>query len=68
MDVMSMRVGLNIFKASSQPSLKYESKCFLVDLIDEMVEEALHILLSFDPLGVSFPNSELESFHLGGPI
>ena len=49
--VMNMRVRLNIFKASTQPVLEDESECFLVDMIDGMIEEALPAILSIDPLG-----------------
>ena len=34
--VMNMRVRLNIFKVSSRPVFEDESKCFFVDMIDEM--------------------------------
>jgi len=39
--IMNMRVRFNIFKASAQPVFEDESKCFFVDVIDEMIEEAL---------------------------
>ena len=49
--VVNMRVRLNIFQACSQPMLEDESECFFIDVIDEMIEEALLAILSNDPLG-----------------
>jgi len=49
--VMNMRVRLNIFKSSAQPVFEDESECFLVDVINEMIEKALPAILSNDPLG-----------------
>ena len=49
--VMNMRVKLNIFKASSQPVHEAESKCFFVDVIDKMIEDAIPAILNKDPLG-----------------
>jgi len=37
--VMNIRVGLNIFKASSEPVLEHESECFFIDVIDEMMRK-----------------------------
>ena len=39
--VMNMRPRLNIFKASAQLVFENESECFFVDVIDEMIKEAL---------------------------
>jgi len=36
--VINVRVRLNIFKASSQPVLENESKCFFADVKDKMSE------------------------------
>jgi len=41
---------LNIFKASSQPMLEDELKCFLIDVIDEMIKEALPAIMNKDPI------------------
>ena len=49
--VISMRVRLNTFKPSSHPVFEDESKCCFVDVIDEMIKEALPTILSNNPLG-----------------
>ncbi|KAF7810626.1 uncharacterized protein G2W53_037369 [Senna tora] len=45
--VLNMRVKLNVFKASSQPSIYDDSDCFKVDIIDEIIQEALPTILKF---------------------
>jgi len=62
---MNMRVRLNIFRASTQPMFKDESECFFVDVIDEMIEEALLAILSNDPLGIYLSHEDLRLFDLG---
>ena len=47
--IMNMRIRLNIFKAYAQPVFEDEFECFFVDVINEMVEEALPAILSNDP-------------------
>jgi len=49
--VMNVRARLNIFKGSSQSVFEDESKCLLIDVIDEMIKEALPAILSNDHLG-----------------
>jgi len=66
--IMNMRVRLNIFKASAQPMFEDESKCFFVDVIDEMIEEALPAILSSDPLGTCLSHGDLILFGLGSAI
>ncbi|KAI5662303.1 hypothetical protein M9H77_21626 [Catharanthus roseus] len=46
--VMNMRVRLNIFKTSSQPSIEDNSDCYLVDVNDELIEETLPLMCSKD--------------------
>jgi len=52
--VLNMKVSLNIFKASFQPVFEGESECFVVDLIDEMIEEALPVILAMIPWKPAF--------------
>ncbi|KAI5654544.1 hypothetical protein M9H77_31731 [Catharanthus roseus] len=46
--VMNMRIRLNIFKTSSQPSIEDNSDCYFVDLNDELIEETLPLICSKD--------------------
>ncbi|KAI5678354.1 hypothetical protein M9H77_09304 [Catharanthus roseus] len=46
--VMNMRVRLNIFKTSSQPSIEDNSYCYLVYVNDELIEETLPLMCSKD--------------------
>jgi len=57
--VMNMRVRLNIFKASAQLVFEDESECFFIDVIDEMIEEALPAILSSDPLETCLSHGDL---------
>ena len=66
--VMNMRVRLNIFKASAQPVFEDESECFFVDVIDEIIEEALPAILSNDPLDICLSHEDLRLFDLGSMI
>ena len=66
--VMNMRVRLNIFKASTQPVFEDESECFFVDVIDEIIEEALPAILSNNPLGICLSDEDLRLFDLGSMI
>jgi len=66
--VMNMRVRLNIFKASTQPMFEDESECFFVDVIDEIIEEALPAILSGDPLGTCLSYWDLRLFNLRSVI
>ena len=59
---------LNIFKTSAQPVFEDESECFFVDVIDEMIEEALLAILSNDPLGICLSHEDLRLFDLGSMI
>jgi len=63
--IMSIGVRLNIFKASSQPVFEDESECFFIDVIDEMIEEALLTILSNDPLGAYLSHKDLRLFAIG---
>jgi len=63
--IINMRVRLNIFKASSQFMLEDESKCFFVDVIVEMIKEALPTILNKDPLGTCLSHMDLGLFDLG---
>jgi len=55
-----MRVRLNIFKDSAQPMFEDESECFF----DEMIEGALPIILSSNPLGSCLSHRDLRLFDL----
>jgi len=66
--VMNMRVRLNISKACSQRVLEDESECFFIDVIDEMIEEALPAILCNDPLGICLFHGDLRLFDLGSAI
>jgi len=66
--IMNMRVMLNIFKASSQPVFEDEFECFFVDVIDEMIEEALPTIPSSGPLGAYLSHRDLRLFDLGSII
>jgi len=66
--VMNMRVRLNIFRACSQPVLEDESKCFFIDEIDEIIEEALPAILCNDPLGTYLSDGDLRLFDLESVI
>jgi len=66
--VINMRVRLNIFKASAQHVLEDESECFFVDVINEMIKEALPIILSSDRLGTRLSYGDLQLFNLGSTI
>jgi len=61
-------LGLNIFKASSQPAFEHESKCFFVDVIDEIINEALPTIMSNDPLGACVSYRDLRLFAIGNTI
>ena len=39
----NMRVKLNVFNASNQPQKDEEQDCFLINVIDEMIEYALSV-------------------------
>jgi len=66
--VMSMRVRLNIFKTSAQPVFEDESECFFVDVIDEIIKEALPAILSSDPQGTCLASGDLRLRDLGSTI
>jgi len=66
--VTNMRVRLNIFKASAQPVFEDESECFFVDVIDEMIEEALPTILSSDPFRTYLSHGDLRLCDLGSTI
>ncbi|XP_021747322.1 uncharacterized protein LOC110713162 [Chenopodium quinoa] len=63
--VLNMRIKLNIFKASTHPTIENESECFLVELIDELVEESLPALISKDALETSISHENLKHMDLG---
>ncbi|KAF7841765.1 uncharacterized protein G2W53_004063 [Senna tora] len=48
-------------EASSQPSIYDDSDCFKVDIIDEIIQEALPTILSKDPLETTLTYSEWEN-------
>ncbi|XP_059650698.1 uncharacterized protein LOC132296525 [Cornus florida] len=56
----NMKVRLNIFNASNCPS--DDKECFLVDAIDECVEEMAPFALTKDPLEVCLSYFDAESF------
>jgi len=66
--VMNMRVRLNIFKGSIQPVFEDESECFFVDVIDEMIKEALPAILASDPLETCLSRGDLRLCDLGSAI
>ena len=47
---MNMRVRLNIFKVSAQPVFEDEFECFFIDVIDEIIEQALPFILGSKPV------------------
>ena len=61
---MNIWVTLNIFKASSQPMLEDESECFFIDVIYEIIEEALPAILDKDPLRTCLFHRNLGLFDL----
>jgi len=63
-----MRVRLKIFKASSQPVVKDESKCFIVDVLDEIIEDALLDILNKDSLETCLFYGDLGLFDLGSTM
>ena len=56
---MNMRVRLNIFKVSSQLVFEDESKCFIVEVINKIIEVVLFVILSKDPLGAYVSHEHL---------
>ena len=66
--VINMRAKLKIFKAFAQLVFEDEYKCFFVDVIDEMIEEALPAILNSDPLGTCLSYGDLRLFDLRGTI
>ena len=63
--VMNIRVRINILKVSFQPMFEDESECFFINVIDKMIEEVLHAILSNDPLGACLSRGNLRLFDLG---
>ena len=66
--VLNMRVRLNIFKASSQPMFEDEHEFFFVDVIDEMIKEALLAIMISDPFVTNLSHEDLRLFNLGSTI
>ena len=66
--IMNIRVRLNIFIASSQPMFEDEYECFFVDVIDEIIEEALPALLSSDSLGTCISHGDMKFFDLRSKV
>jgi len=56
--IMNIRIRLNIFKASSQPTFEDESEYFFVDVTDKMIEKTLPAILSSDSLGTCFSHGD----------
>ncbi|KAF5933586.1 hypothetical protein HYC85_029757 [Camellia sinensis] len=62
----NMQVKLNIFQASQQPHEREE--CLLVDVVDEIVEEALPSILVEDPLEACLAHFGFENFDIAGSV
>ena len=48
--------------------IRDRSECFFIDVIDEMIEEALLAILSSDPLGTYLSRGDLRLYDLGSTI
>ena len=62
----NMQVKLNVFQASQQPHEREE--CLLVDVVDEIVEEALPSILVEDPLEACLAHFGFENFDIDGSV
>ena len=62
----NMQVKLNVFQASQQPHEREE--CVLVDVVDEIVEEALPSILVEDPLKACLAHFGFENFDIDGSV
>ncbi|XP_059650697.1 uncharacterized protein LOC132296522 [Cornus florida] len=62
----NMQVKLHIFHATQHPS--NEDDCFLVDVIDEVVEESLPFILSKDPLETCMSHFDFSNFDVDQAI
>ena len=62
----NMQVKLNVFQASQQPHERDE--CLLVDVVDEIVEEALPSILVEDPLEACLAHFGFENFDIDGSV
>ncbi|XP_059649406.1 uncharacterized protein LOC132295243 isoform X1 [Cornus florida] len=62
----NMMVKLNVFNASQHPIVECES--FLVNVLDELVEESLPSILSKDPLEVCLTHFNMDAFYIEGSI
>ncbi|XP_059639796.1 uncharacterized protein LOC132282202 [Cornus florida] len=62
----NMQVKLHIFHATQHPS--NEDDCFLVDVIDEVVEESLPFILIKDPLETCMSHFDFSNFDVDQAI
>ena len=62
----NMKVRLNVFKASHQPPKKED--CFAIDVIDELVEEALPYILTEDPLEACLSHFNFDAYDVDHSI
>ena len=65
---VNMRASLYIFKASPQPLFEDEYEYFFVDVIDEMIEEALPAILNNHTLGSYLSHGDLRLCDLGSTL
>ena len=63
-----MRVRLNIFKVSFNLCLKMNLNVSFIDVVGEMIEEALHVIVNEDPLVTYLSYGELRWSDLGSTI
>ena len=62
----NMKVKLNVFHASDQPARGDE--CFLVDKMDDLVEEALPYILADNPLEMCLAHVDIDNFDVDKAI
>ncbi|XP_028071942.1 uncharacterized protein LOC114274252 [Camellia sinensis] len=62
----NMQVKLNIFSASQHPSR--EDDCFMIDIVDELVEGTLPFVLAEDPLEICLAHFGFEAFDIDRSI
>ena len=66
--VMNMSIRLNIFNVSSQHMFEDEYECSFIDVIEEIIEEALLDILTCDSFGTYLSHRDLKLSDLGSTI
>ena len=64
----NMTVRLNIFKASHLPLTEDESECFLINNVEEIVEDATPYVLTPDPLEACLAHFAFDEFDIDQSI